>query len=162
MNITINEITKYRTEIIIEDKNGKCFKIQYAAGDIYWTMLDYYPNNKFTITPEDEILYNQLEEIFAIIKNNENKFFTLLKDNTFYWLSENYGLNDVSNKLTIEKKENDFIISFWRNPQSYDKSICPICFCLSGSRNQKVANSFSIMFYNIVAEINANTKKLKK
>lgn len=162
MNITINEIDKKRTELIIENEDGNKFKIHYAAGDIYWTMLNYHQNNKFIITPEDEILYQQMEELFYIIEHNENKFFTLLKNNTFHWLSENYGLNEVSNLLTIVKEDNKYIINFQQHPHSFNKSICAICFCLSGSRNQKVANSFSYMFYNCIYQINNNQSKILK
>ena len=39
--------------------------------------------------------------------------------------------------------------------------VCPICFCLNGSKNQNIANAFAMMFNNIISEKYCN-KKLKK
>ena len=83
------------------------------------------------------------------IKVYDNKYDRCLIDEQFIWYSEAYGEIEEAHKLIITKLDNLFSIKFYLNPNNQLFNIsgnCPICFCLSGSRNQKIANLFSEMF----------------
>ena len=128
--------------LTIVDNKGEQFKIHYAGGDLYWTMIDYHNDNEFIIEKNDFLFYNELEKIFKLIDDDlEN----------IEWFSEAYGEIDKANKLSINKIDETFCIKFYQNPARLfnRKDICAICFCLSGSRFQDVANEFSSMFYRI-------------
>ena len=135
---TLNE----RRELVVQSGDNE-FIIGYFGSDLYWIMLDYVPNNKFTITEDMPYLFDFLNDLFC----TEH-----FKNNTFVWLSE-ARLPENSSSLKITKGMNFFRIRFIQNENDYlakARNICPICFCLSGSRNQKIANKFSIMLNKLL------------
>lgn len=136
-------------ELILTNDNKDTFIIHYAAGDLYWTMFDYYDDNEFIISKEDEILFYLMNNIF----NQINSYKTgLINNNSFEWISEAYGMCEDANRLTIIKENDKFIIKFYQNPNKYvfRKDMCAICFCLSGSKYQDIANAFSLMLYDYI------------
>ena len=163
MNIIKNMLDKYNYEIVLENDKKDKFKMHYAGCDLYWTMLDYYDNNEFYITKKEELLFVQIKEIFSKIRECDNSHSKLLNNNSFEWISEAYGIPEESNKLIITESEERFTIKFYQNSNRIfnTKSICSICFCLSGSRNQKIANAFSIMLHKL-SELDTNRKVLIK
>lgn len=172
MNATITKINEYKYEITLENEDGNAFIIHYAGCDLYWTMLNYNKANEFIVTKDDKLLFSQLKKIFKEIKKYDKFTPKLLNDNCFEWISEAYGLEEESNKLTITKYDDKFIIKFYQNPNNpfNNKDICAICFCLSGSKNQNIATVFSIMFQQYILtsasehneEIKHKTKTLKQ
>ena len=87
----------------------------------------------------------------------------MLNDNQFVWLSESYGEYKDANKLSISRTDESFIIQFYNNSNKIfgNSKICPIWFCLSGSKNQNIANVFAIMFNNIIIEKYGSKKIIK-
>jgi len=157
MTILKNNSKERKNEIVLIDNEDKKIVIHYAGGDLYWTMLNYNSDNIFYITKNEKELYFEMEELFEAIKLNDNIYFKLLNNNTFEWISEAYGTVEEQNKLTITKEENTYIIKFYQNPNRLgNKNLCPICFCLSGSRNLMIVGAFSKMYHNI---INQNKKE---
>lgn len=160
-NITIDN--KY--ELVLKNAKNEMFKIHYGGADLYWSMSEYHDNNGFVITQEDGIFYLQLEKIFKLIEECDNPYDRLLNNNCFEWLSESYGQREDANKLLIKKENNSFHIKFIRNPNNFSPvDTCFISFCLSGSRNQEIANAFSTMFleYRDYNPNNSNKKVLNK
>ena len=143
----IKNIKDDRFSIELIDEKKDVIQIEYGGEELYWIMLDYYEDNLFIVSEKDEQLFSQLNKIFSIIKQCDRFDNKLLNNNIFEWISEAYGLPEESNKLTIEKKEKCYEIKFYNNPERFfgNKSICCICFCLNGSRNQEIACSFSNM-----------------
>ena len=128
--------------IIVEDNNSK-FIIGWFGADVYWIMLDYIPDNKFIVTKSSPKLWEFLSTLFK-----ENHF----KNCTFIWNSE-AGINRIDNRLKITKGQNYFKIRFFQGEKdslSKLQNTCPICFCLSGSRNPKIAESFSIFLHKLL------------
>jgi len=160
MNILKNEISYHRYELILSNELNDKFLIHFAGGDLYWTMLDYHDNNEFVITKNDKILYEWIENLFIEIADKE-RYSELLKNNTFQWSSEAYGLLENANRLTILKDFDKYIIKFYQNPTKmvFRKDICTVCFCLSGSRYQDIANMFSYMFYTLLENKNILIRK---
>lgn len=131
-----------KEEIIVESKNQK-FVIGWYGSDLYWIMLDYLPNNKFTITKDVPCLFDFLDKLFTA------EYF---KNNTFIWLSE-ARIPKNSSSLKITKGKNHFRIRFIQGENDIlakAKHICPICFCLSGSRNQRIADKFSLLLHELL------------
>ncbi len=163
MNIIKNRINEYVSELVLEDDNGSKFIMHYAGGDLYWTMVDYYDNNIFCINKNDEVLFSHMKNLFCDIENNDNPNKKILNNNCFEWVSEAYGNLKDANKLTITRNNDKFIINFFKNPNNKFNinSVCSVCFCLSGSKNQNIANAFSIMFNNYINCDFPKTKVLK-
>ena len=138
----IKEDKEEYNELTIVNNKGEQFKIHYAGGDLYWTMIDYHKDNEFIIDKDDFLFYNELERIFKLIDSDLE---------SIEWCSEAYGEIDKANKLLINKIGETFCVNFYQNPTRLfnRKDICAICFCLNGSRFQDVANEFSSMFYRI-------------
>lgn len=160
-NITIDN----KEELILKNSKNQSFKIHYGGADLYWSMSEYEEDNMFIITKEDEIFYLQLEKIFEIIKECDNPYHRTLNNNCFEWLSEAYGTEVEAHKLLIKKENDNFYIKFIRNPNNFSPiDTCFISFCLSGSRNQTIANAFSIMFleYKYYNKNDINKKVLKR
>lgn len=137
------ETVNNRQHIIVQNGNDK-FVIGFYGSDLYMIMLDYVTNNKFTITQDVPYLFDFFKNLF-----NAHHF----KNNTFIWLSE-ARLPENSSSLKITKGKNYFRIRFIQGERDYlakARGICPVCFCLSGSRNQEIANSFSIMLNELLA-----------
>ncbi len=131
-----------RQQIIVQDGNSQ-FIIGFFGSDIYWIMPNYIPENKFIILQSCPYLFEFLENLFS----TEH-----FKNCTFTWLSE-ARLPENSSSLKITKGQNYFRIRFIQNENDYlarARNICPICFCLSGSRNQQIANKFSIMLNELL------------
>jgi len=135
---TLNE----RSQIVVQDGKNK-FIIGFFGSDVYWIMLDYIPDNKFTIRKNCTYLFNFLESLFS----TEH-----FKNCTFTWLSE-ARLPENSSSLKITKGQDFYRIKFIQHEGDFlakAQNICPICFCLNGSRNQQVANKFSIMLNELL------------
>lgn len=147
MKIYKNTLDNNRYELILENDKNEVFKICYGGADLYWSMSDYHENNRFNITPEDGTFYSDLENLFKLIQKCDDEYNRLLNGNCFEWLSEAYGLPEYAHKLLIKKEQDSFSIEFIRNPDNFSPiNTCYISFCLSGSRNQRIANAFSTMF----------------
>jgi len=135
-------ILEEQEQIIVESNNRK-FIIGWFGADLYWVMPDYSPNNHFTIT-KDCILWGFFKSLFS-------KYH--FKNNTFTWVSE-ARLPNESSTLKITKGKDFFRIRFIQGEDDYlarASNICPICFCLSGSRNQEIANEFSNLLHELLS-----------
>lgn len=132
---------------IINDKN-EIINIGYVGSDFYWTCYNYTDDNEFIITAEDGRFYYDLAILLDKIKKYCRPYDKIISDNKFEWISEAYGEEEFAHKLIIEKQKENFKIKFFQNPLNFFrvKGTCPVCFCLSGSRNQKIACEFSMMF----------------
>ena len=138
----IKRTNNSREEILITSGNIKYIMGWYGS-DLYWIMPNYVPNNRFNVTCDTPYLWEFLEKLFK-----ENHF----KNNTFIWISE-ARLEKESSFLKITKGKNSFNIRFIQGENDYlakVRNICPICFCLSGSRKQEIANSFSNLLHKIL------------
>ncbi len=135
--------------IVVTNEKNDQFTICYGGADLYWFMDNYNfeDNNGFTITEDDKKFYSLLKKTFRKIEKYDDPKKPTIINNTFTWLSEAEGLLETQNILTIIRRSNAFTIRFYRNPLNFSpKNTCYVCFCLSGSRNQKIANAFSEMF----------------
>lgn len=138
---------KDKQYVVKNDKDE--FLIGYFGSDLYWIMPKYHDNNQFIITNNENQFYTMLLSIFKYMKKRKSP---QLKGNVFTWLSE-ARLPENSSSLIITKQENAFVIQFIQNPNDHlgvARNTCSICFCLSGSRNQSVANEFSIMNHKLL------------
>ena len=129
----------------VSNDKGEQFKIHYAGGDLYWVMVDYFENNEFIIDKKDIYFYEELERIFSLLESDYSYI---------EWSSEAYGELENANRLIIAKIDGGYSIRFYQNPNRVfnRKDICAICFCLSGSKHQDIANEFSSMFYRLSLE----------
>lgn len=148
--------------IIKLSKDNDEMKINFEGADLYFVMYNYHEDNKFVIGKDND-LYVYFKNLFNEIRINDNPYNKMLNDNKFIWISEDYGEYENANRLTITELDDSYIIQFYNNPNKKfgNAKVCPICFCLSGSQNQNIANAFAIMFNNIVSEKYCN-KKLRK
>jgi hypothetical protein len=162
--ITKKMIDDNRFAIELANEEGNSMTIEYGGADLYWIMNNYHDNNLFKITPQDNFLFLQMDELFKQIAKYDDPYNKVLNNNCFEWISEAYGLPEEANKLTIKKKQNSYEISFFNNPNySFkNKNICCICFCLSGSQHQEIAYAFSSMFLEYTHFENQQQKILKK
>lgn len=152
-----------KEEIMIINENGEFFKILYGGADLYWILDNYIKDNHFIIKEEDDIFFKELKELFFKIKKYDNKYMPTFHDDTFEWFSEAYGEVENANKLIIKEHNNQFDIHFIQNQNGFiPRNTCYISFCLSGSRNQQIANSFSNMFQNCCNEIEPSYEKIKQ
>ena len=137
--------------ITIASNNGEQFKIHYAGGDLYWTMEHYHGDNEFIVEKKDLEFYLELDRIFKLIGDDIG---------FIEWYSEAYGELKNANKLVISKIDEGFSIKFKQNPNRLfnRKDICAICFCLSGSKYQEIANEFSIMYYSLSLKYDKNKR----
>lgn len=159
-----------KNKIGVFDDENRGFTIFWTAADLYWLFEDYYDDNEFIISKEDGELFLEFQNLFKIIKQHDNEHKPVLNENTFNWGSESYSYmeGEDKNKLMITEEQEKYIIHFMKNPKercdpppAYRN--CSICFCLSGSRNQKIANAFSIMLHNLKDNpILEKVKKLEK
>lgn len=140
------------------------FLMQFNGSDFYWVMLYYDENNEFNITEEDSFLFSQMQQLFKTIEKYDYPYNKTLINNTFTWNSEDYGTYENANKLIITFENNIFSIKFYQNPnrEFNNKFLCPICFCLSGSKNENIASAFSLMFLNYLNNFSNSCKKLIK
>lgn len=136
------DIVDSRKQIVVQDGEHK-FIIAFFCSDVYWVMLDYIPENKFTVKRSCPYLFDFLEGLFS----TEH-----FKNCTFTWLSE-ARLPENSSTLKITKGKDFYRIKFIQHDSDFlarTRNICPICFCLSGSKNQRIANKFSIMLNELL------------
>ena len=147
--------------IILKQKDDE-MKINFEGADLYFVMYNYHEDNKFVIGKDND-LYAYFKNLFNDIRINDDSYNKIINDNKFIWISEDYGEYENANRLTITELDNSYIIQFYNNPNKIfgNAKVCPICFCLSGSKNQNIANLFAIMFNNIISEKCCN-KILKK
>lgn len=148
--------------IIKLSKDNDEMKINFEGADLYFVMYNYHEDNKFVIGKDND-LYVYFKNLFNEIRINDNPYNKMLNDNKFIWISEDYGEYENANRLTITELDDSYIIQFYNNPNKKfgNAKVCPICFCLSGSQNQNIANAFAMMFNNIISEKYCN-KKLRK
>lgn len=135
-----------KENIIIQNGKNKFIMGWYGA-DLYWIMVDYAPNISFTITNSNPELFNFLNKLFSTYH---------FKNCTFNWVSE-ARLPENSSSLKITKGMDYYRIKFIQNPEDYFsrlRNICAICFCLSGSRHQDIANKFSILLHDLLKNKN--------
>lgn len=142
--------------------NNDEMQMSFEGMDFYFTMFNYHNNNQFIIDKDNE-LYIYFEHLFIDIKLNDKSYDKMLNNNQFVWVSEDYGEYKDANKLIITKAYESYIIQFYNNPNKIfgNSKICPICFCLSGSKNQNIANAFAVMFNNIIFEKYGSKKIIK-
>ena len=143
-----NNIDNNHFELDIINENNEILEINYCGCDLYWTCLNYTENNEFVIKESDGVFFRYLNDIFNIIEENDNIHEKTLNENRFEWISEAYGEKEFAHKLIIEKNDDNFKIKFFQNSLNWMciKEMCPVCFCLSGSRNQTIASAFSLVF----------------
>jgi len=163
MDVIKKKIDGVIRELILINEIGDKFTMHYAGQDFYWTMFDYHAGNEFIISKDDEIIFSEMEKLFNVIIKKDNPYSSLLKDSCFEWISESYGVPEESNKLTIKKTDNKYIINFFQSPKKafFRKDICSVCFCLSGSRNREISTAFSIMFHDYIQDGKNKQKVLK-
>ena len=140
MNI-YKETVDGRKQVAVESR-GKKFIMGWFAGDLYWIMQNYEPAY-FLITKKTPYFYDFFEKLFK-----EYHF----KNCTLTWSSE-AGIDRTDNKLKITKGENYFKIRFFQGENdnlSKSTNTCPVCFCLSGSKHQKIANEFSSFLHTLL------------
>ena len=140
MNI-YKETVDGRKQVAVESR-GKKFIMGWFAGDLYWIMQNYEPAY-FLITKKAPYFYDFFTKLFK-----EYHF----KNCTLTWSSE-AGIDRADNKLKITKGENYFKIRFYQGETdtlSKATNTCPICFCLSGSKHQRIANEFSNFLHTIL------------
>ena len=131
MNI-YKETVDGRKQVAVESR-GKKFIMGWFAGDLYWIMQNYEP----------AYFHDFFEKLFK-----EYHF----KNCTLTWSSE-AGVDRADNKLKITKGENYFKIRFYQGENdnlSKSTNTCPVCFCLSGSKHQDIANEFSNFLHTIL------------
>ena len=136
------ETVEDRKQIIVQSGDNK-FIMGFWGADLYWIMPEYTANNKFTVTQDVPYLFNFLKDLFATER---------FKNNTFIWLSEAYSPEN-SSSLKITKGKDFYRIKFIRSEGDFlarFMNTCSICFCLSGSRNQRIANNFSIFLNELL------------
>ncbi len=148
MQIHKIEDSNQRCSIRLTNDKNQSFLMQFSGADFYWIMLHYDEHNEFSVTEEDSFLFSQMQQLFQIIQKYDDPYNKTLINNTFTWDSEDYGTYKQANKLIITFENNTFSIKFYQNPnQKFNNQfLCPICFCLSGSKNEKIASAFSSMF----------------
>lgn len=159
--IKINDNKK--SIIILREDNGDEMQMLYGGADFYFGMNRYHDNNQFIITKDNE-LYSYFKKLFEIIKQNDDPYNKTLTDNKFVWISEDYGELENNHRLIITEEETKYTIKFYNNPNKWfcNAKTCYICFCLSGSKNQKIASSFAIMFNALISDITTNKVRAKK
>ena len=132
-----------REHIVVEQK-GQRFLIDWFAADLYWIMLDYAPKSSFIVTKNTPLFWEFFTNLFATHH---------FKNNTLIWLSE-ARLEEESSILKITKGKDYFRIKFIQGDHDYlakARNICPICFCLSGSNHQEIANAFSNFLHKLLS-----------
>lgn len=137
------QIVDNRNEIVVYNNKGK-FIIGWFGTDLYWIMPEYISSNCFTIKKDVPYLFEFFEKLFSTHH---------FKNNTFIWLCE-AGLPENSSTLKITKGKSFYRIRFIQNPKdiiAHARNICSICFCLSGSKNQEIANEFSILLHELLS-----------
>ena len=139
-------IEEVKDDIILTNDKNENFTITYSGCDLYWLMNNYTNDNLFKITSENKDFYSLLKKLYSKIEKYDDPKNPTIINGLFTWISEAEGILENANALTIKKEEDVFYIKFFRNPQNHSPIwSCYICFCLSGSKNQKIANAFSEM-----------------
>lgn len=136
------EVLDGKKQIVIRHHENK-FIIGIFNSGLYWIMLDYIPENNFTIKRNNTELFEFIDNLFLTEHFNNC---------TFNWLSES-SLSEHSSSLKITKGKDYYRIKFIQNPNdslAKEKNICPICFCLNGSKNPNITNKFTIMFNQLL------------
>ena len=135
-----------------QDNNDE-FLIHFGGADLYFTMNNYYNENKFIITKEDYI-YFMINEMFSIAQKEKKPWNDIFENNSLIWYSESYGTKENANRLIITKDNDAFIIKFYLNKNSYmaNRNICPVSFCLSGSEFPNISNYLAITLNQIMRD----------
>lgn len=141
-----------KTEVYVGDEtNG--FIMGFMGSDFYWVVMqDYDKGHKFLINKEADNLYSMFKDLFKKIEQADDKYNPVIKNDVFEWISEARPL-EVSNKLIIANRQDQFEIEFVKNPDDvFGTDFCAICFCLSGSRNSKIVHEVVMMFQNFISQ----------
>lgn len=144
--VEVQKIEEGNDFISVTNEKQQSFKIGYWGCDLYWTMKDYAKNNLFVVTKEDILFYSFMNTLFSKIEEYDNPYDKCLEDNRFEWKSEAEGLLENAHQLVITKMDDCYTIQFLKNLNKFLMgNVCSICFCLSGSRNEQIASTFSLM-----------------
>lgn len=144
--VEVQKIEEGNDFISVTNEKQQSFKIGYWGCDLYWIMKHYDQNNLFMVTKEDILFYSFMNTLFSKIEEYDNPYDTCLESNRFEWKSEAEGLLENAHQLVITKMEDCYTIQFLKNPNKFLMgNMCGICFCLSGSRNEQITSTFSIM-----------------
>ena len=140
----------------ITDKHNNSF-IMLVGGnlDLYWVPEDHKKNLVFEFDESDKRTYNLFNQLFNAIKQNDDHYRPVLKDNKITYISEEWT-EEESNTLNIIKEKNSFIIKFNKNQNqnawTFPHRGCALCFCNSGSRVPKVESIFMSLFNYLAYE----------
>ncbi len=129
-----------------------------GGADVFWVLYNYKDDNEFIITKEDEYWYSVFNLLFDMIKKNDDRFTPAMKENTFEWISEAYGIPEEAHRLRITKEEKQYKIKFIKGLNMMFNT-CPICFCGSGSRYPRISQLFTVM-YSRLCEIGKDYSKV--
>ncbi|MBQ3047799.1 MAG: hypothetical protein IJD48_02160 [Clostridia bacterium] len=137
-------------DLKIIDKNGNSFIMTVAGNlDLFWLPQNYKKCTSFEIDKTDQLTFGVFEQLFTAVKQNDDKYQPVLKDNTITYISEDWH-PDEANILKIQKQEDAFQIDFIKNQNqsawTYPHIGCSICFCNSGSNVPEVESIFMNMF----------------
>ena len=141
--MTLTKVHNESENYIIVEQNSSKFIMEVISSDLYWTMLNYTVNNKFIVTKDTPELWEFLTVLFKDYH---------FKNCTFLWNSESNG-DQQSNKLKITKGEKYFKIKFIQttnNTTKEPRNSCPVCFCLNGDKNTKIAEDFSNLLHKLL------------
>lgn len=143
-------------DLKVTDKNAKSFTMTVGGNfDLYWMPENYKECSTYEITKEDDYAFNVFSQLFAGVKENDDKYRPVLKGNTITFVSEDWNESEA-NVLVIKKQDSSFIIDFVKNENkeawSYPHLDCGICFCNSGSRVPTVEQVFMQMFNYLAYE----------
>ena len=147
----IHKVKNYKKgyDIRITDKNGNSFYIVFGGNlDLYWVSES--EINNFVINKQDFFTYDIFCQLFRKLEK-EDKTGTLIKNNTFNWVSEASGEMHTQNTMQIIKKQDEFEVVFNHNPECFaPKNYTSVCFCNSGSNHPKIVESFMKVYITLV------------
>ncbi|MBQ3047515.1 MAG: hypothetical protein IJD48_00680 [Clostridia bacterium] len=131
----------------IEDSNQNSFTMEIGGNtDLYWVANGRMDQFVFNFKKDNEF-YNILDELFTVIKKDDNPNYPTIEGNSFTWLSEDRPEEDA-NHLKIEKQQDKYIIEFNKNPGNF-YPMCAICFCNSGSYHPNIEIHFMKLFNSL-------------
>ena len=157
--------------------------------DLYWGywptegMLNSSDTKEFTISKENEFMYNCLDDLYKSVeerkpyrntcffdskmRNEVDKYANLPYENeNIVWRSDDYQYEEAS-RLIIKREEQDFKIIFKKGKTYYERLTFFIRICNSGSRYTPYEYPFMDMYrklqeYNLEKNDTKKEKVLKK
>ena len=152
---------------IITD-NGE-FEISFQNNlDLYWrfidkkNILDIDGKKEITITKENYFIYELFYKLYESIKKNrvyynyeENNYKEeerneLYRDNKIEWLSDDFP-DDIASKFTIEKQDETFKLTFYKNKEDGFFKTFSVRLSNSGSRYEPFQTNFMTMYNELKA-----------